>query len=143
VFRTHIYTVCADVWAYGVLVWEIFNNAVEPYKGWNGTQVKMEVLKGYRLKMPDWAPPKIKQICERAWNDDMYTRPTLDEIANELLIGTGRNVGGEAAVKSASTFLTRPSESDFDTDSYDGDSRGSRECRSRERFRRRRIRRRQ
>lgn len=42
--------------------------------------------------MPDWAPPKIKQICERAWNDDMYTRPTLDEIANELLIGTGRLV---------------------------------------------------
>uniref|UniRef100_F1KYN3 Tyrosine-protein kinase n=1 Tax=Ascaris suum TaxID=6253 RepID=F1KYN3_ASCSU len=193
VFRTHIYTVCADVWAYGVLVWEIFNNAVEPYKGWNGAQVKMEVLKGYRLKMPDWAPPKIKQICERAWNDDMYTRPTLDEIANELLIGTGRkippgtpqsqqrtsecttstsapsrslrkprmsralqgsrerfsriprptNVGGEPTIKSASTFLTRSAENEFDTESCDGDSRGSRECRSRERFRRRRIRRRQ
>lgn len=54
-----------------------------------------------------------------------------------------RNVGGEPTVKSASTFLTRSAENEFDTESCDGDSRGSRECRSRERFRRRRIRRRQ
>ncbi|VDM26679.1 unnamed protein product [Toxocara canis] len=90
VFRTHIYTAYADIWAYGVLVWEIFNNAIEPYKGWNAAQVKTEVLKGYRLKMPDWAPSKVKEICARAWNDQMYARPTLDEIANELLVETGR-----------------------------------------------------
>ncbi|KHN71465.1 hypothetical protein Tcan_02232 [Toxocara canis] len=40
--------------------------------------------------MPDWAPSKVKEICARAWNDQMYARPTLDEIANELLVETGR-----------------------------------------------------
>lgn len=45
VFLTQIYTPAADVWAFGVLVWEIFNNGADPYSGWTGAQLKHEVRK--------------------------------------------------------------------------------------------------
>lgn len=33
VFKTQIFTPQADIWAYGVLVWEIFSNGEEPFAG--------------------------------------------------------------------------------------------------------------
>ena len=33
----------SEVWAYGILAWEIFNDAQEPYKGWNCVEVKNQV----------------------------------------------------------------------------------------------------
>lgn len=43
VFSTQVFTPAADIWAYGVLVWEIFCNGAEPYTGWTVAQVKSEV----------------------------------------------------------------------------------------------------
>lgn len=38
-----VYTSKTDVWSYGVMVWEIFANAMEPYTGMTNAEVKEKV----------------------------------------------------------------------------------------------------
>lgn len=42
-FTKRTYTKASDIWAFGVLIWEIFNNAQEPYSGMTIMEVKNKV----------------------------------------------------------------------------------------------------
>ncbi|KAM3728852.1 Tyrosine-protein kinase Fer [Dirofilaria immitis] len=89
VFRTLTYSFHSDIWAFFILVWEIFNNAAEPYAGWNRARVKAEVLRGSRLSLPPTTPTKLQELCKQAWNTDITKRPWMYIVACELkkLIG--------------------------------------------------------
>uniref|UniRef100_A0A915EKL9 Protein kinase domain-containing protein n=1 Tax=Ditylenchus dipsaci TaxID=166011 RepID=A0A915EKL9_9BILA len=85
VFTSQKHTPAADVWAMGVLFWEIFNNGREPYTGWAGAQVKHEILQNnYRLEMPGWAPDTVKQVVSRIWIADPAARIKSKEIYRML-----------------------------------------------------------
>lgn len=40
------YTCKTDVWSFGVMMWEIFSDAEQPYEGVKNKQVKKKVLDG-------------------------------------------------------------------------------------------------
>lgn len=101
VFKTHVYTKAADVWAYGVLVWvnlwrssgaliklrlqEIFNDAQEPYKGWTGMQIRDAVLEsGSKLILPDWAGPYMARVMKDAFDTDPLMRATMPDIVKKI-----------------------------------------------------------
>uniref|UniRef100_F1KYH9 Tyrosine-protein kinase n=1 Tax=Ascaris suum TaxID=6253 RepID=F1KYH9_ASCSU len=91
VFATGVYTPKADVWAFGILMWEIFYNAQEePYRGWNNERIRAEVRHGYRLRLPDVAPTKAKDVFAQMMVGNPDTRPAIATIANELRSAIGR-----------------------------------------------------
>jgi len=47
------FSTASDVWAFGVLLHEIWTKAELPYKGWSNQRVWVEVLAGYRLPCPE------------------------------------------------------------------------------------------
>lgn len=50
--ETRKYSVATDVWAYGILLYEIWTKGQTPYDGWSNQKVWVEVQSGYRLPMP-------------------------------------------------------------------------------------------
>ncbi len=53
------FSAASDVWAYGVLLYEIWTKAETPYKGMNNNKVWVEVTNGYRLPCPEGCDPEI------------------------------------------------------------------------------------
>ncbi|CAD5207226.1 unnamed protein product [Bursaphelenchus okinawaensis] len=84
--RTFMYTQKTDVWAFGIMCWEIYSNGQEPYPGMSPadtfTKVKME---GYRMTLPDNCPPEmVDLITKKTWAESPNDRASMAEIAHKL-----------------------------------------------------------
>ncbi|VDM42715.1 unnamed protein product [Toxocara canis] len=112
IFLTGIYTPKADVWAFGILMWEIFTNVQEePYRGWNGDKVRAEVGRGFRLRLPDSAPPKAKEVFSQVMMGKPETRPAIVIIARQLQAAVGSLDGHKVMGDVVTSFrLVCPSE---------------------------------
>ncbi|KJH46879.1 protein tyrosine kinase [Dictyocaulus viviparus] len=86
VILTRIYTVKCDVYSYGILVWEIFNDAEQPFKGMD--------LKTVRSKIndPKFRPPVdlkipivIQRVMRSCWRADPKKRPNMAQAARYLI----------------------------------------------------------
>jgi serine/threonine protein kinase len=53
------FSAASDVWAFGVLLYELWTRAAMPYSGFNNQKVWIEVQNGYRLPRPDTCPQEI------------------------------------------------------------------------------------
>uniref|UniRef100_A0A1I7Y4Q2 Tyrosine-protein kinase n=1 Tax=Steinernema glaseri TaxID=37863 RepID=A0A1I7Y4Q2_9BILA len=86
VFITQRYRATADVWAFGVLIWEIFTNAAEPYRGWKGPQIREQVINhNFRLPFPEWVPNGVaSMILNKVWVIDPIDRISSGTAAREM-----------------------------------------------------------
>ncbi|CAG2171623.1 unnamed protein product, partial [Oppiella nova] len=69
------FTIETDCWAYGVLLWEIFSFALQPYYGMTHEEVVKYVKEGNVLVCPDSCPPAIYQLMKMCWNKKPNNRP--------------------------------------------------------------------
>jgi serine/threonine protein kinase len=75
----------SDVWAYGVLMWEIFTGGDMPYgKSKNAEVVEKICHRNERLNMPLRCPENIYQIMYTCWMLMPDDRPTFAELHEEL-----------------------------------------------------------
>uniref|UniRef100_A0A0N4ZRX5 Tyrosine-protein kinase n=1 Tax=Parastrongyloides trichosuri TaxID=131310 RepID=A0A0N4ZRX5_PARTI len=76
----------SDVWSFGVLLWELFNDAAEPFSDLNRDQFIIFVIKeNKRLTIPTYLSEQFKSfIVDKIWNADYLKRPTMKEVANEI-----------------------------------------------------------
>ena len=51
-----IFTTYSDVWAYGIVLWEMVTLASQPYQGLSNEEVLKFVLEGKHMLMPDDCP---------------------------------------------------------------------------------------
>ncbi|XP_078343668.1 angiopoietin-1 receptor-like [Oculina patagonica] len=82
--ETYIFTIESDVWAYGVLLWEIESGGLKPYAGMSTTELISELKKGYRLEKPDGCSEEMYQIMRSCWNPNPSARPTFEQIVIQL-----------------------------------------------------------
>ncbi|XP_065171923.1 tyrosine-protein kinase Abl-like isoform X3 [Atheta coriaria] len=74
----------SDVWAFGILLWEIATYGMSPYPGVDLTDVYHMLEKGYRMECPQGCPPKIYDLMKQCWQWQAHDRPTFREIHHAL-----------------------------------------------------------
>ncbi|VDP26645.1 unnamed protein product [Heligmosomoides polygyrus] len=82
VVTTLVYTRECDVYSYGILVWEIFNDARSPFEGLSNAEVRN------RLPDPKFRPPlsptipeEIRIIVAACWSAIPDQRPMMKDVA--------------------------------------------------------------
>ncbi|XP_075229054.1 tyrosine-protein kinase Abl isoform X2 [Lycorma delicatula] len=74
----------SDVWAFGILLWEIATYGMSPYPGVDLTDVYHMLEQGYRMDCPPGCPPKIYDLMRKCWQWVPGERPTFQEIHHSL-----------------------------------------------------------
>ncbi|XP_059840518.1 tyrosine-protein kinase ABL2 isoform X3 [Hypanus sabinus] len=74
------FSIKSDVWAFGVLLWEIATYGMSPYPGIDLSQVYDLLEKGYRMEQPEGCPPKVYELMRSCWQWNPMERPLFAEI---------------------------------------------------------------
>ncbi|XP_077365711.1 receptor-type tyrosine-protein kinase FLT3-like [Festucalex cinctus] len=76
-----MYTMKSDVWAYGILLWEIFSLGVTPYPG-----VKVDhgfysmIQRGFKMECPYYADESVYEIMCKCWALGPGDRPSFSKL---------------------------------------------------------------
>ncbi|CAL4065204.1 unnamed protein product, partial [Meganyctiphanes norvegica] len=74
-----VFTSHSDVWAFGVLLWEILTLGQQPYPARTNLEVLHYVRSGGRLNRPPNCPEELNCLMERCWSYSPDNRPTFKE----------------------------------------------------------------
>jgi len=82
--RDRLYSFKSDVWAFGVLMWEVVCRE-EPFLKMNTLDVAMGVcFNNMRLKIPENCNPLFAKIMKECWESDPENRPSFKQIYSEF-----------------------------------------------------------
>ncbi|XP_051471066.1 cytoplasmic tyrosine-protein kinase BMX [Apus apus] len=70
----------SDVWAFGILMWEVFTLGKQPYELYDNMQVIEKVSQGYRLYRPQMVSDIIYQIMYNCWHELPEKRPAFQQL---------------------------------------------------------------
>ncbi|KAM6169145.1 muscle, skeletal receptor tyrosine-protein kinase isoform 2-T2 [Rhynchocyon petersi] len=74
------YTTESDVWAYGVVLWEIFSYGLQPYYGMAHEEVIYYVRDGNILSCPEDCPQELYNLMRLCWSRLPSDRPSFTSI---------------------------------------------------------------
>ncbi|KAL9953559.1 hypothetical protein ACROYT_G040995 [Oculina patagonica] len=79
-----VFTSQSDVWAYGILLWEIVTFGGTPYPTVTNAELYKLLRQGYRMKKPSFCSDEMYQMMETCWNDRPTERPTFSQLRQSL-----------------------------------------------------------
>ncbi|XP_057680173.1 vascular endothelial growth factor receptor 1 [Corythoichthys intestinalis] len=80
-----VFTTQSDVWAFGVLLWEIFSLGGSPYPGLHIDEEFCRRLKdGTRMRAPQFSTAEIYGIMLACWEAEPTERPSFSDLADTL-----------------------------------------------------------
>ena len=116
----------SDVWAFGVLMWELWSGARIPFafEG-NDKDVARQVCEGERLPRPSTCPESVYTVMQKCWARTAQGRPSFRDLRNDLLelygaaVLEGRAAGAaqdgeQDAARTCVICLDAPAEVAFD-----------------------------
>jgi len=77
-----ISTTKSDVWAYGVVLWELVTLGASPYPGMNSYEVVSFLQDGYRMDKPKHCSDELYELMMRCWNVSPGRRPSFNDLAD-------------------------------------------------------------
>ncbi|XP_072548139.1 fibroblast growth factor receptor homolog 1 [Salminus brasiliensis] len=84
-FRSSYYSFKGDVWAFGIVLWEMQTFGGLPYPTLETSeQVMYHIYAGYRNVGPDSCRPEILQIMNDCWLEPYTARPSFSELVRIL-----------------------------------------------------------
>ncbi|KAI1280355.1 Tyrosine-protein kinase transmembrane receptor Ror2 [Halotydeus destructor] len=97
------FTVESDIWAYGIILWEIFSFGMQPYYGMVHEEVIKYIKDGNTLNCPDNTPQAMYQLMKNCWHRKASNRPSFkaihralcshyDELAKNQMRGSSHHV---------------------------------------------------
>ncbi|ETN67434.1 hypothetical protein AND_000752 [Anopheles darlingi] len=98
----NVFSTYSDVWAYGIVLWELFSLGKVPYPGMEANQELYNKLRdGYRMDKPQFSNQDIYDIMLNCWNVKPDSRPTFQDLKsrfNAMLPDEMRDVSSNAAI---------------------------------------------
>lgn len=67
----------SDIWSFGVLLWEIFTFALQPYYGMTHEEVINYLRAGSILEAPEHATPAVYELMKSCWHRKPSSRPSF------------------------------------------------------------------
>jgi serine/threonine protein kinase len=80
-FVNHTFTTASDVWSFGVLLLEIWQDGSKPYPTLRNNEVILKLAQGWRAPQPDACPADVYAVMIQCWNNDPAIRPTFLQLS--------------------------------------------------------------
>ncbi|XP_071341315.1 receptor-type tyrosine-protein kinase FLT3 [Trachinotus anak] len=78
-----MYTMKSDVWAYGILLWEIFSLGVTPYPGMKVDHTFYSMIeRGFKMECPYYANESVYGMMCKCWALDACNRPSFSKLVS-------------------------------------------------------------
>nr|XP_002124836.3 tyrosine-protein kinase Btk29A [Ciona intestinalis] len=74
----------SDVWAFGILMWELFTGGKMPYRALSNTEVVERVAVGHRLERPQSCPHDVYLLMLKTWDMEPEKRPSFEILSMEI-----------------------------------------------------------
>lgn len=79
-----VFTAKSDVWAFGILLWEIVTLGSTPYPGLNAQEVIHAVRDGRVMAQPVHCRWELYRLMRACWHPDPKERPPFSRLASDL-----------------------------------------------------------
>ncbi|KAF5831320.1 kinase-like domain-containing protein [Dunaliella salina] len=87
-------TSSVDVYAFGILLWEMYTGA-RPYGSMKQQQIVEEVvMRGLRPRFPPGTPRGYAELAQACWSGAATSRPSFEEVERSNRSGSARSGGG-------------------------------------------------
>ncbi|KAF7691659.1 receptor-type tyrosine-protein kinase FLT3 isoform X2 [Silurus meridionalis] len=108
-----MYTMQSDVWAYGILLWEIFSLGVTPYPGMKVDNTFYAMIeRGFHMERPYYASESVYKVMCHCWALEPKARPSfsklldfmecqLSDVEERLYYNVKRQKNGDSVYKNA------------------------------------------
>ena len=81
----HVFSTYSDVWAFGIVLWELFSLGKVPYTGMEANQnLFFKLRDGYRMEKPQFANQDVYDIMLNCWNVKPESRPSFTDLEQRL-----------------------------------------------------------
>ncbi|XP_019635761.1 PREDICTED: mast/stem cell growth factor receptor Kit-like isoform X2 [Branchiostoma belcheri] len=77
------FTTKSDVWAFGIVLWELATLGGRPYPGMDAMQVQRELKRGYRMPKPRNCTEEMYVLMRWCWERNPDRRPTFRQLVAE------------------------------------------------------------
>jgi len=88
ILRHHRYTEKVDIYAFGVIMWELMSGADFFGETAFMSAIEDKIKKGERPIIPPHTPPYYRKLIEICWDDDQNARPSFAQTTESILSKT-------------------------------------------------------
>ncbi|XP_013396279.1 uncharacterized protein LOC106163283 isoform X2 [Lingula anatina] len=78
------FSTASDVWAYGVVLFELVTLGGTPYPTIANKDLLKELQNGYRMEKPDNCTDELYDVMMLCWQEDMARRPSFTQLRNTI-----------------------------------------------------------
>ncbi|XP_049335497.1 inactive tyrosine-protein kinase transmembrane receptor ROR1 [Astyanax mexicanus] len=101
------FTTDSDIWAFGVVLWEIFSFGLQPFYGFSNQEVMEMVRKRQLLPCPEDCPPRMYALMTECWQEGPARRPRFKDIHARLRAWEGLSSHASSSTPSGGNATTQ------------------------------------